>query len=75
MIVNKKLFLLTLFSGLVISPKATEIKKRIREVVDDDVKKGVLRDKFRKLHGMSALLNLSVTIVGLVVVFLTARNL
>ncbi len=65
---------LTFYSGMVVGAEAREIKARIR-VIDDTERKESLRREFKRLHGISSVLNMTVLALGVVVLFLTARTL
>ncbi len=58
---------LTFFSGMVISTKARKIKGEIRQTTDESLK-GELRKSFKKIHGISMMLNVSV--IGLSLFYL-----
>ena len=61
---------LTFYSGLVVGAKAREVKAQIR-MIEDVSKKEILKSEFNTLHKMSTILNISILILGLVVIFLT----
>ncbi|MBI3353801.1 MAG: DUF4149 domain-containing protein [Nitrospirae bacterium] len=62
---------LTFYSGLVVGANAREVKAQIR-MVDDVSKKEILKSEFNALHKRSTILNISILILGLAVIFLTA---
>jgi uncharacterized membrane protein len=64
--------LVTFYSGLVVGSKARAIKAEIKGT-EEPSKKTELREKFKKVHAVSSVLNLVVIILGLVLVFLTSR--
>ena len=61
---------LTFYSGLVVGAKAREVKAQIR-MIEDVSKKEILKSEFNTLHKMSTILNISILILGLAVIFLT----
>ena len=60
---------ISFYSGLVVGKKARSIKAKIREGSDD---LEALKRDFRKIHAVSAILNITVITLGLVLVFLTS---
>jgi uncharacterized membrane protein len=62
---------LSFYSGLVVGSKAREVKAQIR-MADDASKKETLKSEFNILHKRSTILNVSILILGLAVIFLTA---
>lgn len=64
----------TFYSGMVVGTDAREIKAKIKKAGSDEEKQA-LRQAFKKTHAKSAILNLIVMILGLVLIFLTAREL
>lgn len=64
----------TFYSGLVVGSKARAIKAEMK-ATEETSKKAELREKFKKVHAVSSILNLAVIILGLVLVFLTSRVL
>ncbi|MCK4738792.1 MAG: DUF4149 domain-containing protein [Deltaproteobacteria bacterium] len=62
------------YSGLVIGKKAVKIKALIR-AEDNAKKKEALRGTFKKIHAVSAILNMSLFFLGLVLVHFTALKL
>jgi uncharacterized membrane protein len=60
---------ISFYSGLVVGKKARSIKARIKQGSDD--KEALGRD-FKKVHALSAVLNLTVIALGLVLVWLTS---
>ena len=65
--------LLGFYAGLVVSPKARDIKAEIKlaEVGEAEL----LRRAFKKVHGVSAVLNMFVLCLGLVLIYFTALRL
>ena len=55
---------LTFYSGLIIGTKARSIKQEIRQT-SEETKKEDLRKAFKKIHGVSMMLNISVIILSL----------
>tara|TARA_B100000315_G_scaffold115333_1_gene105873 strand:+ start:2724 stop:3188 length:465 start_codon:yes stop_codon:yes gene_type:complete len=55
---------LTFYSGLIIGSKARNIKQEIRQT-PEETKKEDLRKDFKKIHGVSMMLNISVIILSL----------
>ncbi len=64
----------TFYSGLVVGKKARAIKASIK-ATEDAGEIQALRKEFGRTHGVSAVLNLIVVVLGVVFVFLTAMNL
>jgi uncharacterized membrane protein len=64
----------TFYSGLVVGKEAVSIKKKIKEA-GDTAQKESLRAEFKKVHSRSSLLNMTALVLGVVVVYLTARGL
>lgn len=64
----------TFYSGLVVAKEAVRIKAESR-VAENQAKKDELRGAFKKVHAVSASLNIFVFILGLVVLFLTSRGM
>ena len=64
----------TFYSGLVVGSKARVIKAEMHALEDGEAKDG-LRASFRRVHGLSSILNMIVFVLGLAVVFLTARGM
>ncbi len=56
---------LTFYSGLIIGSKARSIKQEIRQT-SEETKKEVLRKAFKKIHGVSMMLNASAIILSLI---------
>ena len=63
---------ISFYSGLVIGVKARGIKAKIRADSDD---KEALRRDFKRVHAVSAILNITVIILGIILVFLTSAAL
>ena len=63
---------ISFYSGLVVGVKARSIKAKIRG--GSDALEALKRD-FKKIHAVSAILNITVITLGLVLVFLTSRGL
>ena len=63
---------ISFYSGLRVGKKARAIKALIKEGSDD---KEALRHDFKKVHAVSAILNITVIILGLILVFLTSAAL
>ena len=55
-------------SGLIVGTKARAIKAEMR-ATEDVVEKEAIHKKFMKIHGVSMVMNLSVLIMGIVVIF------
>ncbi len=64
----------TFYSGLVVGKNARNIKAEIK-TAEETVNKEELRSKFKRVHALSAVLNLSVILLGLFLVYLTSREL
>jgi uncharacterized membrane protein len=64
----------TFYSGLVVGKNARNIKAEIK-TAEETVNAEDLRSKFKRVHALSAVLNLSVIILGLFLVYLTSREL
>ncbi len=64
----------TLYSGLVVSAKAREVKGLIREA-GETAKKEELKKDFRSLHAKSAAMNMAVLLSGVALIFLIAKDL
>jgi hypothetical protein len=58
---------LTFYSGLIIGAKARSIKQEIRQT-SEETKKEDLRKAFKKIHGVSMMLNVSIIILSLIYV-------
>lgn len=75
-----KIFLLalmigtTFYSGLVVDEKAGKIKTEIR-ITTETHKKEALRLEFKKIHGWAMILNMTIMILGLVFIYMTANHL
>lgn len=65
---------MTLYSGLVVSAKAREVKGLIREAVET-AKKEELKKDFRSLHARSAVMNMAVLLSGVALIFLIAKEI
>ena len=63
---------LSFFSGLVIGRKARAIKGLMKEA--DAQEKAELRKSFGKVHGVSAMINLLILILGVILIFIMARS-
>lgn len=61
----------TFYSGLVVGARARAIKKEIKAAGTDE-DKARLRGEFKKVHAKSSILNISVIILGVLVVYLTS---
>jgi uncharacterized membrane protein len=60
---------ISFYSGLVVGKKARSLKARIKQGSDD---KEALKRDFKKVHALSAVLNITVIALGLVLVWLIA---
>ena len=60
-------------SGLVVGTKAKSVKAEMR-ATEDVEKKELIRKHFMKIHGISMMMNLTVLILGIVVIFITAYH-
>ncbi len=65
---------LTFYSGLVVGKNATNIKAEIK-TAEESVNKADLRSRFKRVHALSAILNLCVILLGLFLVYLTSLKL
>jgi len=65
---------ITFYSGLVVGASAKDIKAQIR-TVEDQSRKEALGAEFRSRHKISTILNSTILILGVVVIFFTARSL
>lgn len=67
----------TLYSGIFVGGKARRLKVQIAEAKDGDNKEkmGLLRKEFGKTHRVSMILNVTVFLSSLVLVYLTAQSL
>jgi len=63
---------ITFYSGLAIGPKVHSVKYQIRGETDE-AKLAPLRKQFGKLHGVSMILNLTVLLLGLALLYFTVR--
>lgn len=63
-----------LYSGLGIASKAKKIKTEMR-ATEDVAQKEILRKSFGKIHGISMMLNMSMLLMGIAVIFLTAYHI
>ncbi|VAX19127.1 hypothetical protein MNBD_NITROSPINAE04-331 [hydrothermal vent metagenome] len=61
---------ITFYSGLVTAPKVNSVKYQIRGETDE-AKLAPLRKQFGKLHGISMVLNLTVLLLGLALLYFT----
>jgi len=64
---------LTLYSGLVVSARAREVKGLVRSSADGAAKEA-LQKEFRSLHAKSAVMNLAVLLSGVAVIFLISKE-
>lgn len=64
---------LTFYSGMVIAPKAEEVREKAKQI-QDPVKKEELGKEFKKLHFESYAFNMAVLVSGITFVLFTARN-
>lgn len=65
---------LTLYSGLVVSARAREVKVLVREA-PEGAGKEELKKEFRSLHARSAVMNMAVLLSGVALVFLISKEL
>ena len=65
---------ITFYSGLIVGTKARSIKQQIRQT-SEETKKEDLRKAFKKVHGVSMMLNVSVIILSLIYVAFIAKIL
>lgn len=65
--------LLCFYTGLVIGPKARDIKADIKKAEPSEV--GPLRRSFKRVHAISLVLNMFVLALGLVLIYFTALRL
>ena len=65
---------LTLYSGLVVSARAREVKGLVREAPDGESKDG-LKKEFRSLHARSAAMNMAVLLSGVALIYLISREM
>ena len=63
---------LSFFSGLVIGRQARAIKAKMKAAEGEA--KVVLRKSFGKIHGVSAVINLLILILGFVLIFIMATS-
>lgn len=63
-----------LYAGLCVGPRARNIKARITATENAEEKED-LRKRFSKIHRRSMEMNVTILIMGITVVFLTARNI
>lgn len=61
---------LSFYTGAVVGGKARGLKARMREGATEERER--LRTEFRKVHGLSSLLNLAIIALGYVVIFFTS---
>tara|TARA_B100000959_G_scaffold183057_1_gene191366 strand:+ start:113 stop:577 length:465 start_codon:yes stop_codon:yes gene_type:complete len=65
---------ITFYSGLIVGTKARSIKQQIRQT-SEETKKEELKKAFKKIHGVSMILNISVIILSLIYVAFIAKIL
>jgi hypothetical protein len=65
--------ILSFISGLVIGRRAREIKAQMK-VSENPEAKAVLRKSFGKVHGVSAAVNLTILLLGFVLIFIMATS-
>ncbi len=65
----------TLYSGIFVGGKARRLKVQIKEAGEDKEKLGKLRKEFGKTHRVSMILNVTVFLSSLVLVYLTSQSL
>ncbi len=68
------MLVLNVISGAIIGGKARGLKRRIKAATDTSVIEQ-LRKSFRKVHGLSAVVNLTLIILAIVALFFTARQI
>ena len=68
------MLVIILCSGLVVGTKARTIKAQMR-AAENIEKKEELRKHFMKIHGVSMLMNMTVLILGITVVFFVAHHM
>ncbi len=64
----------TFYTGLRVGPSAREVKAQIR-TTEDIEKKEELRQRFLNIHRRSTLMNVTILILGVVTIFITAYHL
>lgn len=65
---------MTFYSGLIVGEKARVMSAEIRNI-QDPVKKEEMRARFKKVHALSAAINMAVMASGITVIFFMSRNL
>jgi len=61
------------FSGLVVGRRARDIKALMKGE-DDPEKKAKLRKEFSKIHAVSAVINLTILLLGFILIYIMART-
>ena len=67
--------LLGFYAGLVVGAKARDIKADIKKAEASDSEVELLRRAFKRVHAVSAILNMLVLCLGLVLIYFTALRL
>lgn len=63
---------LAVYAGEVLRPKAVEARAEMRSLTEESPKYSTSQDKFRKLHARSAIINSTVFILGIAILFINA---
>ncbi len=64
----------TFYSGLVVAPKAHEMRIEVR-AAKETVEKEAIEKDFKRMHAISAALNMAVIVSGVIVIYLMSRSL
>ncbi len=65
---------LATFAAVVIRPTALEARTEMRSLTEDSPRYREVSSRFRKLHRRSAIINSSVFLLGIAIVFITAYS-
>lgn len=66
---------LSIFSGIYLRSKVSSVKQEIRSVEQSSEKINVLKKRFGKLHGISAIINLIIFTFGIALVIINTYNI
>ena len=65
--------IISFYTGLIVAPKGRDIKAKIKKAEGGEVER--LRQSFKRVHAVSAVLNMIVLSLGLVLIYFTAVRL
>jgi hypothetical protein len=65
---------LATFAGGIIRPQALEIRSEMRNLAEDSPTYRELQTRFQKLHKQSVIINSTVFLLGIAIVFITTYN-